>query len=291
MRNCKRYTGIIFFILLFVNFGFAQKVQEPKNNPKEWSKPYPGFRIVGNIYYVGTYDLASYLIVTGEGNILINTGLAESLASIKSNIRNLGFRYEDTRLLLTSQAHYDHAGALNAIKKETGARMWADWAEADVLRSGGASDYELGRFGASFEPVVPDSLLKDKSIIELGDTKITMLHHPGHTKGSCSYLLTVKDTDRSYEVLIANMPTIITDKKFSQVSAYPNIEKDYAYTLQEMKKIQFDIWLAAHASQFDLHEKHKPGNAYNPAAFIDKAGYEKALKKLEDDFLKKKKQQ
>jgi len=117
-----------------------------------------------------------------------------------------------------------------------------------------------------------------------------MLHHPGHTKGSCSFLFTVKDDQRSYRVLIANMPTIVTDKPFAAITTYPGIASDYAYTLKAMKNISFDIWLASHASQFELHNKRQPGDAYNPAAFIDQAGYDAALNDLQkqyDDKLKK----
>ncbi len=117
-----------------------------------------------------------------------------------------------------------------------------------------------------------------------------MLHHPGHTKGSCSFLFTVKDEQKSYRVLIANLPTIVTEKPFAEITTYPRIASDYAYTLKAMKNIPFDIWLASHASQFNLHDKHKPGDAYNPAAFIDQQGYDKAinnLQKVYDEKVKK----
>ncbi len=288
-----KYINLQIIILTFLLFNvtsYAQKAKEPQHNPPEWSKPFTPFQIVGNVYYVGTYELPSYLIVTDKGNILINTGLRNSLPLIKKNITDLGFNFKHIKILLTTQAHFDHLGAMAAIKKETGAQFWADAAEADVLRSGGKTDYELSHLGVSFDPIIPDRLLKDKSVIELGDTKLMLLHHPGHTKGSCSYMLTVKDENRSYDVLIANMPSIIIDRKFSEVSAYPAIEADYAYTFQAMKKLHFDIWLASHASQFNLHEKHKPGNPYNPAAFIDSAGYANALNDLEQAFIKKQQQ-
>ncbi|HCR75997.1 MAG TPA: subclass B3 metallo-beta-lactamase [Chryseobacterium sp.] len=266
----------------------AQKVNEPKDHPKEWSQSYEPFRIAGNLYYVGTYDLASYLIITNKGNILINTGLADSLPIIKNNIKKLGFKYQDTNILLLTQAHYDHLGAMADIKKETGAKLYVDEADADVLKSGGKSDYELGKYGVTFKPVKPDYILKDKNVVTLGDAKLTMLHHPGHTKGSCSFLFETKDSKRSYKVLIANMPTIIVDKKFSEVTAYPSIEKDYEYTLNAMKNLDFDIWVASHASQFDLHEKHKPKDPYNPAVFMNKKEYSDEIESLEKDFLKKK---
>lgn len=282
----KKY--ILLAAVLIAAHGNAQSVKEPESHPEEWSQPYEPFRIAGNLYYVGTYDLASYLIVTDKGSILINTGLAGSLPVIKSNIKKLGFRYNDIKILLLNQAHYDHLGAMADIKKETGAKLYADAADAEVLKSGGTSDYEMGKYGVTFKPVNPDFVLKDRQTVSLGNTKLVLLHHPGHTKGSCSYLLETKDKNRSYKVLIANMPSIITDHPFSEVSAYPGIAQDYAYTLREMKKLDFDIWVAAHAGQFGLHEKHKPNDPYRPEAFMDKKGYLEELNELEKDYLKKK---
>ncbi|WP_042722088.1 subclass B3 metallo-beta-lactamase [Flavobacterium sp. B17] len=279
---------IILFALALTSQINAQTVNEPKNHPKEWSQSYEPFRIAGNLYYVGTYDLASYLIVTNKGNILINTGLTDSLPIIKDNIKKLGFKYQDIKILLLTQAHYDHLGAMADLKKETGAKLYVDQADADVLKSGGKSDYEMGKYGVTFKPVNPDFILKDKDLVTLGNTKLMMLHHPGHTKGSCSYVFETKDNKRNYKVLIANMPTIIIDKKFSEVTTYPTIAKDYEYTLNAMKKLDFDIWVASHASQFGLHEKHKPKDRYNPSAFMNKKEYQDELNELEKDYLEKK---
>jgi metallo-beta-lactamase class B len=174
-----------------------------------------------------------------------------------------------------------------AVKKMTGAQLMVDEKDAAVLEDGGNSDYAFGGNGSMFQPVKADRLLHDHDTIQLGDMQIVMLHHPGHTKGSCSFLFTVKDNQRSYKVLIANMPTIVTEKKFEEVTTYPEIAKDYAYTLQAMRNISFDIWLASHASQFALHDKHKPGDNYNPDAFIDKQDYDAALNDLQKQYDKK----
>jgi len=278
------FQNIVLAALLSISITVhAQKINEPRTTP-EWTATYQPFRIAGNLYYVGTYDLACYLITTSKGNILINTGLAASESQIKNNIETLGFKFSDIKILLTTQAHYDHMGAMAAIKLSTGAQMMVDEKDADVLASGGSSDYELGKYGTSFKPVKPDGLLLDKDTIRLGDMQLVMLHHPGHTKGSCSFLFTVKDDQRSYNVFIANMPTIVTDKKFTEITTYPGIASDYAYTFNAMKNIKFDLWLASHASQFNMHVKHKPGNAYNPAAFVDQAGYDTALSDLQKQF-------
>lgn len=290
MFNCSLKNIIVAVVIsLIASPAEAQEIKEPKTT-EEWTAAYQPFRIAGNLYYVGTYDLACYLITTKQGNILINTGLAASFEQIKSNIEKLGFKFSDTKILLTTQAHYDHTGAMAEIKKRIGAQLMVDEKDADVLVGGGSSDYELGKYGTSFKPVKPARLLHNNDTIKLGDMQLVMLHHPGHTKGSCSYLFTVKDDQRSWRVLIANMPTIVTDKAFKDISTYPEIANDYAYTFKAMKNISFDIWVASHASQFNMHDKHKPGDAYNPAAFIDKPGYDTALSDLQKQFEKKMKQ-
>lgn len=278
------YTvNIIVFILLFIFSAAAQTAKEPKHD-SAWEKPYPPFRIAGNLYYVGSYELACYLITTAKGNILINTGVASSATQIKKNVETLGFKFKDIKVLLTNQVHFDHVGAMAAIKKETGAKLMVDAADADVLATGGQSDYALGKYGVTFKPVKADRLLHDEDTVALGNMQLVMLHHPGHTKGSCSFLFNVHDSASSYRVLIANMPTIIVDNSFDSVARYPAIAQDYAYTLQAMKQIYFDIWLAAHAGQFSLHEKHHSGDVYDPAAFIDQQGYNSALSDLQEQY-------
>lgn len=284
-------SSILLFCLCCASaITFAQNVKEPASLSPGWTRLYKPFRIVGNLYYVGTYDLACYLIVTPQGNILINTGLAASTPVIKSNIEALGFKMADTKILLTTQAHYDHVGAMAEIKKLTGAKMIVDQADAGVLKDGGKSDYAYGGDVSTFAPVQPDVLLKDGDSIKLGGTRLTMLHHPGHTKGSSSFVLNVKDDTKTWKVLIVNMPTIVTDKPFGTVPGYPDITADYAYTLASMKKQTFDLWLSSHADQMKMHSKHMPDDTYNPSAFADRAGYDAAVASFDAAYQKKIKQ-
>jgi metallo-beta-lactamase class B len=282
--------ALIFSSLISIH-SEAQKINEPQNVSAQWSQPYQPFRLVGNVYYVGTYDLACYLITTSEGNILINSGLAASASIIKNNIEELGFKVADTKILLTTQAHYDHVGAFAELQKLTGAKMLANSKDAEVLADGGSSDYELAKkYGRTFEPVHVDGKLKDGDLIKLGTTQLIMLHHPGHTKGSSSFLMDVNDGTKTYKVLIANMPTIVTDREFSDIPEYAEIAKDFAYSFNALKKQSFDLWLSSHASQFSMHSKHKPGDTYNPEAFADRKGYDKSLSELETQYQKKLKQ-
>jgi metallo-beta-lactamase class B len=264
----------------------AQKLTPLAINNKAWTDSTEPFRIAGNLYYVGTYDLGCYLIATPKGHILINTGLAGSVPMIKKNIELLGFKFSDIKILLTTQAHFDHVAGMAEVKKLTKAKMLVDEKDAKVLADGGNSDYYFGGRGPMFLPVKADKLLKDHDTISFGGTKLELLHHPGHTQGSCSYLVTVRDEKRSYTVLIANIPTILPDTKMSGMPGYPTINKDFGYTLKSMKEVQFDLWVASHASQFGMHEKRKQGDAYNPEAFADRAGYDKVLAEREADYLK-----
>ena len=265
----------------------AQKLAPLPSFQPEWVQDFPPFRIAGNLYYVGTYDLASYLITTPAGNILINTGLPGSDTMIRKHIESLGFSYKDIKILLASHAHFDHVGAMAAIQHSTKAKMMIEEKDAPVLADGGNSDFIFGGKGPIFVPVKADRLLHDHDTVKLGGMQIIVLHHPGHTKGACSFLFTVRDDQRSYRVLIANIPSILDSTKFPAMPAYPNVMKDYAYTLDTMPKLKFDLWLASHASQFDLHKKHQPGDPYNPMAFSDRAGYDAIISDQQKDFSKR----
>lgn len=266
---------------------YAQKLVIPSNTDKEWSQDYQPFRIAGNLYYVGTYELAAYLIATPQGHILINTGLDDSTPLIRKHLKALGFKFSDIKILLATHAHFDHVGAMAAIKKQAGAKMMINEKDAAVLADGGNSDYALGGKGSTFRPVKADRLLHDHDTIKLGGMEIVMLHHPGHTQGANSFLFDVKDDQHTYRVLIANMPSVLEETNLAGMPGYADVAKDYAYTLNAMKGLQFNLWLSSHAGQFGLHEKHKPGDAYNPEAFNDRAGYDAAIDALQKAYLKK----
>jgi len=289
MKHMKKRLTVLSLIagLILTNLGSsAQKLYVP-NFDSSWVKDQQPFRIAGNLYYVGTYDLASYLIATTKGLILINTGLPGSDTMIRRHIETLGFKFSDIKILLATHAHFDHVGAMAAIKQATGARLMIQKGDAPLLADGGSTDVILGGHGPMFPLVKADRLLQYRDLIQLGDMQIMLLHHPGHTKGASSFLFSVKDKNREYRILIANMPSILGGTKFPSTHGYPTVGKDYAYTLNAMPKVQFDIWLASHASQFDLHKKHKPGDGYHPEAFFDQAGYDAAIVDLKKEYVKK----
>jgi metallo-beta-lactamase class B len=290
MPKLSRFLAVIIAITLLpfaaIQTG-AQTLSPLPNFQPEWVRDFPPFRIAGNLYYVGTYDLACYLITTPAGNVLINTGLPGSDTMIRKHIEALGFKFKDIKILLATHAHFDHVGAMAAIRRQTKAKMMIEAGDAPVLTDGGNSDFIFGGKGPLFVPVKADRLLHDHDTVKLGGTELVVLHHPGHTKGACSFLFTVKDDKRSYRVLIANIPTILDETKFPSMPTYPNVMKDYAYTLDTMPKLKFDLWFASHAGQFGLHTKHHPGDPYNPMAFADRAGYDMAISDQQKTFSKR----
>lgn len=281
-----RFKTLLPLALLLFNFSFtsvianAQKLVPPPIMQANWSDPYAPFRIAGNLYYIGTYDLACYLITTPKGNILINTGLAPSVPMIREHIETLGFKVKDIKIMLATHAHYDHVAGFAEIKKLTGAKIMMNENDAPVLADGGQSDYVFGSKGPTFAAVKADVMLHEHDTINFGGMKIVALHTPGHTKGATSFLFDVTDDSATYKVLIANMPTVLDDAKLSGMPTYPDVAKQYAYTFDLMRSLKFDLFLASHAAQFRMHSKHKPGDAYNPKVFIDRKGYDATLDNL-----------
>jgi metallo-beta-lactamase class B len=253
-------------------------------NNETWTRPTPPVHIVGNLYYVGTYDLSSFLITTDQGHVLINTGLASSTPLIRTSVEALGFEFSDIKILMATHAHWDHVAALAEIKRLTGARMLIHEADAASLEDGGRSDFRWGQDPTSyFDPVTVDRRLKDGEEIRLGSTVLTLHHHPGHTKGASSFTFTTRQGDRDYRVLIANMGSINPGVRVSGMPLYPRIGDDYARTFARQKALQFDIWVASHASQFGLHQK--AAAAGGPERFADPAAFRASVAALEQVYL------
>lgn len=252
----------------------------------EWTRPFAPFRIVGNLYWVGSYDLSSYLITTPAGNILINTGIGDTAQQIEKNVAQLGFRLSDTKILTATHGHYDHAAGLAELKKMTGARLLIADRERSLLEAGGRTDFAFGNSpSAQFPPVQVDGTFKDGDTISLGGTTLTVHRHAGHTRGATSFTTTIVENGKTYRVGIVNMGSINPGVRLIDRPSYPGIADDYAKTFLAQKDLRLDIFLASHASQFDLHRKHAPGDPYNPERFVDPKGYLEGVQRLEKVYL------
>jgi metallo-beta-lactamase class B len=178
---------ILVLALAFVGGALAQ------GSPK-WTEPFPPFRIAGNLYYVGSRDLASYLVTTPQGNILINSGLEANVPMIKASIEKLGFKFSDTKVLLISQAHWDHDAGSAVIKEATGATYMVMDADVQDVESGGKTDSVYGMQASSlYTPTKVDRVLHDRSKVKLGGTVLVARLTPGHTKGCTTWTMKVAE--------------------------------------------------------------------------------------------------
>lgn len=254
--------------------------------PPSWSEPFPAFRVIGNLYGVGTAGLSVFLVTSDAGHILINTGLEDSTAIIRENIESLGFHIDDIEILLTMQAHYDHTAAMAEIRELSGAEVWAIADDARLLQDGGLSDPHFGG-EVMFPPVTVDKIIKHGDVIELGETRLLVHEHPGHTEGSSSYSMVVHENGRDYDVAIANMGTINDGKRLFIDPTYAGAGEDFAMTYERQKAMDIDVWVAAHGEQYDLQGKYEPGQTYNPDTFVDPDGFFAEVERLENTYREK----
>nr|WP_063842704.1 LRA9 family subclass B3 metallo-beta-lactamase [uncultured bacterium BLR9]ACH58989.1 LRA-9 [uncultured bacterium BLR9] len=249
---------------------------------KEWLMPFPGFKIVGNMYYVGTYDLGCYLIDTGAGLILVNTGIMGSYPLMKASIESLGFKTSDIKIITATHGHSDHVGDIALFKKDApGATVYMSERDVESLESGGNFDYRRpapeGRGGLVYDPIHVDVKTKPGDHIKLGNVDMTVLQAYGHTPGATSFSFQQTDAGKTYNVLIVNMNGINAGVKLLGSPHYPTIVEDFKNTIDMQATYKPDIWVSSHSGQFNLHQVYKPGDAYNPARFGDLAAYQKKI--------------
>lgn len=258
--------------LLVACMSSAQAQYTPAN--PDWKRPIEPFRIVGNLYYVGVADVSSFLFATQEGHILLDSAFRESVPLIEANIRKLGFRMEDVRLLLNSHGHYDHAGGLAEIRARTKARLQVNPAEAPLLARGGKGDFAF-QDTLSYPPVEADALLRDGQQIQLGGAVLTAHFTPGHTKGCTTWTASVKDGGNDYRVVI---PCSVSAPGYQLVEnpAYPGILNDYEATFAKLRALPCDIFLGLHSWDFGLTLK---AARKAPDAFISPESYIRYLDK------------
>ena len=259
----------LFSLIAFAATLFAQ------GNP-DWHRAIPGFKIAGNLYYVGTADLAVYLIVTPEGNILINSDFKEDVPAVRAAIEKLGFKYSDTKILLISHAHGDHDEGIGVIQKDTGARLMV--MDADVPQEESTA---RGRPGAKV-----DRVLHDGDTVELGGSKLTARLTPGHTKGCTTWTMQVQEGGRTLNAVIIGSPNVNNGYILVGNKDYPQIAEDYVKTFRVLKALPCDLFLGAHGAYFGMLAKLEQIKAGGLNPFIDSAGYRAYVSEREDTFRK-----
>ncbi|MBS1806549.1 MAG: subclass B3 metallo-beta-lactamase [Acidobacteria bacterium] len=261
----------------------AQKNSFTNSNPS-WVQPFPPFKIAGNLYYVGSQDLAAYLIVTPQGNILINSNLESSPPQIKKAIESLGFKYSDTKILLISHGHFDHCAGSEQIKRETGAKYEVMQQDVPVVESGGRNDFHYSHDKSMWFPQTKvDRVLHDGDTVSLGGVTLTAHLTAGHTKGTTTWTFKYKEFGPSgvegaegthtLNVVIIGSPNVNPGYKLVGNKTYPAIAADYKHQFEVLSKLPCDIFLGAHGGYFDLQQKYERFKNGDKNAFIDPAGY------------------
>ena len=275
-RTAIVWLGLI--LALLASSAWAQ------NNP-DWTEPFPPFHIAGNLYYVGSKGLANYLVTTPQGNILINSDLESNVPMIKASIEKLGFKFQDTKILLISHAHWDHDAGSAKIKEMTGASYMVMDADVPVVESGGKADFQYGdNPNFLYTPTKVDRVLHDGDEVELGGAVLVAHLTPGHTKGCTTWTMKVAEGGKTYAVVIMGSPNVNPGYQLIHNKNYPQIAEDYERMWGVLKSLPCDIFLGSHGGYFGLEQKYpilKDGGL-NP--FIDPRGYKEFVAQKERDF-------
>jgi len=262
--------------LPFVLLGSLAFAQSNSGQRAAWNRPVKPFKIIGNIYYVGTH-VSSFYIQTPAGAILLDGGLPETAPLIEKNIAELGFSIKDVKILLNSHAHYDHCGGLADLKKASGALLIASARDAPVLNTG------QGQFGA-FPALHVDHPIGDGQTVKLGGVTLTAHITSGHTKGCTTWTMPVTDSTKTYQVVFY-CSTSVVDKLVNN-AAYPGIVSDYENSFAALKKMPCDVFLAPHAEFFHLDEKRAQLEAGKLDAFVAPGEMQKFVDESEQAFRK-----
>jgi metallo-beta-lactamase class B len=262
-------------LVFIVGFGVLQvhaHAQQQEDRTQD-RVAFPAHKMIGNIHYVGTGTLNSYLITTPEGHILINTNFEETVPLLRASVEKLGFKMTDIKIILGSHAHGDHMQGDAAVKELTGGAMVMAM-EQDVPA--------LKAMTPGNKPHPIDRVLKDGEQVKLGGTTLTAHLTPGHTRGCTTWTTRVQEGGKPYDVVIA-CAGLQENARLVNNKNYPEIADDFARSINTYKMLPADVFLAAHSWFFDLAGKHaKLGGPTNP--YIDPAGYKAWVGNMEKNY-------
>jgi metallo-beta-lactamase class B len=260
---------ILLLTALFASFSVVALSQ-----PKGWNDAFPPFRIMDNLYYVGTKELASFLFVTPQGDILMNSNYESSVPVIKANVEKLGFKFTDVKVLIAGHAHPDHVEGDALLKELTGAQVVVGRVDADKTKE----------FRPGGKPHPIDRLIDEGETATLGGTTLTAHLMPGHTRGCLAWSTTLKEEGKSYYTFIE---CSLNGQFLQTLDNYPGMLDDFRATYKKARTFPVQVFLSSHASFFNLAEKYEkmqkrgPGD---PNPFIDPEGYKAHVDQYEKTF-------
>jgi metallo-beta-lactamase class B len=246
------------------------------SQPNGWNDPFPPYRVMDNLYYVGTKELASFLIVTPAGNILMNSNYESSVPVIRANVEKLGFKFSDIKILIAGHAHPDHVEGDALVKEFTGAQVVVGRVDAPATRE--------FRPGGKEHPI--DRLVDDGDTVTLGGTTLTAHMLPGHTKGCLAWSMDLKEDGKTYYAFVE----CSLNGQFLQYVGnkdYPNIVEDMRATYKKARTFPVEVFLSSHASFYNMaakYEKLQKRGPGDPNPFVDPEGYKAHVDEYEKSF-------
>ena len=255
-------------------------------NP-EGTTPLAPFRIADNLYYVGSQDLASYLVVTAKGDILINSSLESSPALLKKSVEQLGFHFSDIKILLISHSHADHDAGSAEVKRLTGAKYMVMDGDVPVVESGGAKDFAYPK--DLYPAVKVDRVLHDGDQVRLGDAVLVAHKTPGHTRGNTTWTMRAMIGGKPRDVVIVGSWFVNPGYRLvdhpGKPASYPGIAADYEHSFVVWKSLPCDVFLGAHGQYFDMLAKlERAKTGAGESVWIDPEGYKTALTERQQAF-------
>ena len=241
---------------------------------EQLNKQFPPHRVIGNIYYVGTESLGSFLITTPAGHILINSDFEQTVPVIRASVEQLGFKFTDIKILLGSHAHDDHMQGDALVKELTGAQVMAMEQDVPAL--------EKMRPGGKLHPI--DRVLHDGDEVKLGGAALVAHLTPGHTRGCTTWTMTARDGTKTYNVVIIGSMGVNPGYKLVNNQDVPNIAEEYRHGFDALRKLPCDVPLGSHPAMYNLAEKY-PRLGKGPNPFVDPDGYKKEVDIEEKAFL------
>jgi metallo-beta-lactamase class B len=242
--------------------------------PNGWNDPFPPHKVMDNVYYVGTKELASFLIVTPAGNILMNSDYESSVPVIRASVEKLGFKFSDIKILIAGHAHPDHVEGDALVKELTGAQVVVGRIDAPATRA--------FRPGGKEHPI--DRLVDDGDTVTLGGTTLTAHVLPGHTKGCLAWSTNLKENGKTYYAFIE---CSLNGRFVQTLDQYPGILDDFRATYKKARTFPVEVFLSSHASFYGLQAKYDkllkrgPGD---PNPFVDPEGYKAHVDQFEKNF-------
>lgn len=288
-RRVPGRAAVLFGVLLLLLCAHPARA---KTN-SAWTTPIAPFRIADNLYYVGSQDLASYLVVTPDGSILINANLAISPPQIRASVERLGFHWTDIKILLNSQAHDDHMAGAAQIVRETQAKNLVMDGDVSMVETGTRANFLSPSPNTPFyTPVHVDRVLHDEDTVNLGGVTLTAHKTAGHTRGCTTWTLRShipgESAGTSRNIVIVGGTGFWAAYHFvttpGHAISYPGIVQDFQHTFTVLRNLPCDVFLGAHGSYFDLVMKLERYAEVGPRVFIDPAGYQNFVARAQKTF-------